>query len=165
MRRKNKLTPGNVQHLQQKPYSIVSRTRTSLFRPSRKSYKRLLSFPSSYSRSAFSPRRNKVCRPVYILSSSISNNHLRNTLPTQRLTRRKLLLLEPRERIESRSNKQHNRSRDQARRVADQREELDDAHGEVDGGAHVICLEAADEGVEVLGGWADAEEEGDFDED
>jgi hypothetical protein len=42
---------------------------------------------------------------------------------------------------------------------------LDDAHGEVDGGAHVVCLEAADESVEVLGGRADAEEEWDFDED
>jgi hypothetical protein len=93
------------------------------------------------------------------------NNHLRNPLPTQRLTRRKLLLLQPRERIESRSDQQHDRSRDQARGVADDGEELDDAHDEVDGGAHVVCLEAADEGVEVLRGGADAQQKRDFDED
>jgi hypothetical protein len=94
-----------------------------------------------------------------------SNDHLRNALPAQRLTRRKLLLLQPRERIESRSDQQHDRSRDQARRVADDGEELDDAHDEVDGGAHVVCLEAADEGVEVLGCRADAQQQRDFDED
>jgi hypothetical protein len=96
---------------------------------------------------------------------SILNNHLRNALSAQRLTRRKLLLLQPRERIKGRGNQQHDRSRDQARRVADDGEELDDAHDEVDGGAHVICLETADEGVEVLRGRADAEEKWDFDED
>ena len=38
-------------------------------------------------------------------------------------------------------------------------------HDGVDGGAHVVRFEAADEGVEAVGGWADAHEEGDFDED
>ena len=154
-----------------KPYSIVSHTRTSLFlfRPSeivhtgnRKDIKP--SRPRLLTASLLLTKAKGLPSSIH-LSSSISNNHLRNTLPTQRLTRRKLLLLQPRERLESRSNKQHNRSRNKTRRVADQREELDDAHGEVDGGAHVVCLEAADESVEVLGGRADAEEEGDFDED
>ena len=94
-----------------------------------------------------------------------SNDHLRNALPAQRLTRRKLLLLKPRERIESRSDQQHDRSRDQARRVADQGKPLDQAHNAIDGGAHVIRLEAADEAVEGFGGRAYAQEERDFDED
>ena len=42
---------------------------------------------------------------------------------------------------------------------------MDEGHDAVDGGAHVVCREAADEGVEVGGGGTDAEEEGDFDED
>ena len=94
-----------------------------------------------------------------------SNDHLRNALPAQRLTRRKLLLLQPRERIKRRGDQQYDRGRDQARRVPDDGEELDDAHDEVDGGAHVVCLEASDEGVEVLRGRADAQQERDFDED
>lgn len=42
---------------------------------------------------------------------------------------------------------------------------MDHTHDGVDGGAHVVRLEAADESVEGFGGWADAQEERDFDED
>jgi hypothetical protein len=115
------------------------------------------------------PHRAKAVRPPSGVRCPClhpsSNDHLRNALPAQRLTRRKLLLLQPRERIKGRGNQKHDRSRDQARRVADDGEELDDAHDEIDGGAHVVCLEAADEGVEVLGCRADAQQERDFDED
>ena len=41
---------------------------------------------------------------------------------------------------------------------------MDDGEDEVDGGAHVVCFEAADEAVEAGGGGTDAEEEWDFDE-
>lgn len=93
------------------------------------------------------------------------NNHLRDTLAAQSLTRRKLLLFQTSKRIECRGNQQHNSGCDQTCRVADERKPLDYAHCGVDGGAHVVGFEAADEGVEFLGGRADAQEEGDFDED
>jgi hypothetical protein len=92
-----------------------------------------------------------VCPPIRLESYSLLlNNHLRNTLSAQRLTRSKLLLLQPSQRIERSSDKQHHRRRNQACRVADEREPLYDAHDAVDGGAHVVCLEASDEAVEVL---------------
>lgn len=42
---------------------------------------------------------------------------------------------------------------------------MHEAHGEVDAGSHVVGGEAAHEGVEFGGRRADAEEEGDLDED
>lgn len=86
-------------------------------------------------------------------------------MAAQSLTRRELLLLQASKRIECRGNQQHDSGCDQTCRVADEREPLDYAHCGVDGGAHVVGFEAADEGVEFLGGRADAQEEGDFDED
>ena len=41
---------------------------------------------------------------------------------------------------------------------------MDDGEHEVDGGAHVVGLEAADEGVEAGRGRADAQQERDLDE-
>ena len=49
--------------------------------------------------------------------------------------------------------------------LGSQTEPLHQAHDTVDASAHVVCREAANEGVEGWGGWADSEEEGDFDED
>jgi len=46
----------------------------------------------------------------------------------------------------------------------DKTEPLDYAHNEVDGGARVGGAEFADEVVEFAACWADAKEEGDFDE-
>lgn len=95
----------------------------------------------------------------------ILNNHLRNSLPTQRLTALKLLSLDTRQDIKQRCEQQHDRGGNQAGRLGDNREPLDDGHDAVDCGAHVVRFEAADEGVEFGGCWADSEEERDFDED
>lgn len=121
---------------------------------------------SHLSRSVQTPP-NLIASSLLISNSNqdILNNHLRNPLSAQRLTRGKLLLLQPRQSVERSSDKQHDRRRDQARGVADQRQPLHHAHDGVDGGAHIVGLEAADEGVEFLGRRADAQQERDFDED
>jgi len=82
------------------------------------------------------------------LSQFPLHNHLRNTLPTQRLAPDKVLPPDPSQRIEDSSDEQEKRRDDQTRRLGDDREPLNDAHDEVDGGAHVIRREPADEGVE-----------------
>ena len=86
----------------------------------------------------------------------------------QRLTSLEGLSLNPRQRIERRCEKQKDgRHKERGALAArdNKRHPLDDAHDGVDEGAHVIGFEFADEGVEFGGGGADAEEEGDFDED
>lgn len=93
------------------------------------------------------------------------DDHLSYTLSTQRLTALKRLSLKSRQRIENRRNQQKNRRSDQTRRVSNQAQPLNQAHDSVDRRAHVVRLEASDEGVEGRGGRADAQEEGDFDED
>lgn len=85
-------------------------------------------------------------------------------MSTQRLTTHEPLPLHSRQRITQRSQRQHDRRGNQARRIQDQRQPLHYRHDGVDGGAHVVCFEAADELVELFGGRADAEEEGDFEE-
>jgi hypothetical protein len=105
----------------------------------------------------FFPSPHSYCNP--------SNNHLRHPLPTQRLTAHKLLLLQPRERVEHRRNQQHHRRHNQTAAAAEYAEPLDQAHAAVDGGPHVVGGEAADEGVKGGGGGADAQKEGDLDED
>lgn len=47
----------------------------------------------------------------------------------------------------------------------DEAKPLDDRHDEVYAGAHVVCREAAHEGVEFRGRGADAHQKGDLDED
>jgi len=47
----------------------------------------------------------------------------------------------------------------------DNAQPLDDTHSQVNPGTHVIGSEAAHEGVELGGRRADAQEQGDFDED
>ena len=86
-------------------------------------------------------------------------------MSAESLTGSELLLLESRQSIERGRDQQHDGGRDQACRVADQGEPLDQAHDSIDSSAHVICFEAANEAVEDFRGWADAEEERDFDED
>ena len=86
---------------------------------------------------------------------TLLNNHLRNALPSQRLTGSELLLLEASEGVEQGGDQQHDGAGDQARSIADERKPLHQAHDAVDGGAHVVCLEAADEAVEVFRGRAD----------
>ena len=109
-------------------------------------------------------RACNLLHQLKILQLSL-HNHLRNTLSAKRLTRSKFLLLQPSQRVERRSDQQHDCRSNQARRVANQGQPLDHAHDSIDAGAHVVCFEAADKAVEDFGGRTDAQEEGDFNED
>lgn len=94
----------------------------------------------------------------------LSNNHLRHTLSTKRFTTHKLILPRRSNSIERACNQQEHGSSDQTRGADDERQPLHQAHDAVDGRSHVVCAELAYEVVEFGAGWADAEEEGYFDE-
>lgn len=72
--------------------------------------------------------------------------------------------LESGKRVEKRCNEQNDGSRDQARGSYDDTEPLNYAHDGVDGCAHVVGRESADEGIELGRGWADSEKERDLNE-
>jgi hypothetical protein len=99
------------------------------------------------------------CVPALLLY-----DHLRNTLSTKRLTALELLTLEPSERIEDGRDHQKDGRDNQARSHGPDADPLYDAHHGVDGGAHVVGAEFTDEGVELRGGRADAEEQRDLNE-
>lgn len=96
---------------------------------------------------------------------SLLDNHLRNSMPTQCLAPYKTLSLNPSQQIEECRKQQEHRRSHQARRAEDEAEPLDHAQNAVERRAHVVCLKAADEGVELGGRRADAQEERDLDED
>lgn len=86
-------------------------------------------------------------------------------MATQRLASLERLALETSERIEEGGNKEHDSGRNQTGSIYRNANKLNNTHDSIDSGAHVIGLEFADEGVEFGRGWADAEEERDFNED
>ena len=65
--------------------------------------------------------------------------------------------------VEDGRNEQDNRSNNKTGCLDGKRDPLNDTHGEVDGGAHVIGLESADEGIKGGGCRTNAQEERDFD--
>lgn len=88
------------------------------------------------------------------------HNHLRDTLATQGLAANKFLLCDGGKAIEYSRDQEEHGGGDQARRSADKTDPLDSAEDHVDGGAHGVGGEAADELIELGGGRADSEEEG-----
>jgi hypothetical protein len=84
---------------------------------------------------------------------------LRNTLPAKRLAALECLSPDTSERVEDGREEQEQRRCDQTSRPGYNAQPLHNAHDQVDGGAHVIGLESADESIEFRGGRADAEEE------
>jgi hypothetical protein len=98
--------------------------------------------------------------PIFFL-----DNHLCDTLATEGLAAHKLLLFQSGQCIAcSRKHQDHGRG-DQAARVHDDAQPLDQGHDAVNGGAHIVGREAADEGIEFGGCRTDAQKERDFDED
>ena len=85
-------------------------------------------------------------------------------MSTECLATHERLSPDTRQRVADRRNQQEYCSRDQGGVFRDHGQPLDDGHDEVDGSAHVVGLEAADEAIECGGGWADSEEKGDLDE-
>lgn len=92
-------------------------------------------------------------------------NHLCNALASQCLAALELLALESSKRIEDSSDQQKDCRNNQACCHGYDADPLYCTHGEIDSGAHVVRTEFANEGIELGGGWADAEEEGYLDED
>ena len=98
--------------------------------------------------------------PIHILY-----DHLCHTMSAQRLAPLERLSLHTGQRIEHGRNKQHHRRRNQTRNINRDADPLYNAHDKVDGRAHVVGLEFADEVIEDGGSWANAQEERDLDED
>jgi hypothetical protein len=107
------------------------------------------------------------CRGILVSIPRIQllYDHLRNTLSTQCLAALELLPLEASKRIEDGSNQQKYSGNNQAGCLGPDADPLHCAHYKVDGGAHVVGSEFADEGIEFGRSRADAQEERDFDED
>lgn len=97
-------------------------------------------------------------------SCGILYDHLRDALATERFAALESLTLESSKRVENGCQEQEDCRSDQATRTSRQTRPLHCAHDGVNGCAHVICLELADEGVEFGRRRADAEEEGYLDE-
>jgi hypothetical protein len=91
------------------------------------------------------------------------DNHLGDTVTTQSLASNESLALDSSQCVEGGCDEENNGSDDETGRLDGDRDPLDDTHGKVDGGAHVIGLESADEGVKRGRCRADAQEERDFD--
>lgn len=81
------------------------------------------------------------------LNSKSLDNHLCNTLSTQRLTPHESLPLKSSNKIAGRRKQQHNCCRDQARWMNDDAKPLDQAHGTVDSCTHVVGSKTSDEVV------------------
>jgi hypothetical protein len=104
----------------------------------------------------------RIRRPRSLLSplsvaALLLYDHLRNTLSTKRLAALELLPLDTRERVEDRSDHQEDGRDNQTRSLGPDADPLYNAHHSVDGSAHVVGTEFTDEGVELRGGWANAE--------
>lgn len=69
-------------------------------------------------------------------------------MATQSLASDEALTLDASQCVEDGRNEQDNRSNNKTGCLDGKRDPLNDTHGEVDGGAHVIGLESADERVE-----------------
>jgi hypothetical protein len=91
------------------------------------------------------------------------DNHLSDTVATQSLASHESLALDSSQCVEGGCDKQNDGSNDKAGCLDGDRDPLDDTHGQVDGGAHVIGLESADECIKRGRRRADAQEERDFD--
>ena len=96
------------------------------------------------------------------------DDHLRNTLAAQRLAPHKSLAFDCSQKIEESSNQKQNRRCDQARWTSEDgyaADPLDQGHHTIYARAHVIRGESTHECVELGGGWADAKEKRNLDED
>lgn len=93
-----------------------------------------------------------------------SDNHLRNSLATQRLATNKFLLLQGRERIKHSGKKEEDGTSNQATSTLGKTDKLDTTQDGVNEGAHPVGCKAADKGIEFRGCGTNSEEEGYFNE-
>jgi hypothetical protein len=92
-------------------------------------------------------------------------DHLRNPRATECFAALECLSLEASERVEDRGEEQKDGSDNQAGGLGPDAYPLHSAHDEVDGRAHVVGFEFANEAVELGRGRTDAEEQRNLDED
>lgn len=93
------------------------------------------------------------------------DNHLCHSLPTKGFASNKALSFDTGQGVECRGNGEQDCGRDQAGRFVDDAEPLDQAHDEVDGCAEVVRGESPHKGIKGRGCRADAQQQGDLDED
>lgn len=93
------------------------------------------------------------------------DDHLGYTLSTQSLAALERLALETSKRVEDSGERQEDSTNDQACWLRPDADPLYSTQYGVETSAHVVCLDLTDEGIELGGCRADAEEERDFDED
>ena len=93
------------------------------------------------------------------------NNHLSNTLPTQRLAAHEVLSFQSGNRIEDSSEEQQHSGGNQASGVWDNAQPLHDAGGDVERGPSPEGLKPSDERVERRRRRADTKQKGDLEED
>lgn len=107
------------------------------------------------------PNRSSTLPPHLSHRHSLYD-HLRNSLSAQSLASLEGLALESSEPIKDGGEQQNYGCSNQARSPCPDADPLDNAHGEIKGSAEVVCLELADEGIELGGGRADAEKQRDL---
>lgn len=91
------------------------------------------------------------------------NNHLCDALAAKSLAANKGLALDASEEVADGSQREEDTGSDKAGSIDDRAKELDDGHDGVGGGAEVVGRDLADEAIELAGGRADAEEQGNLD--
>lgn len=93
------------------------------------------------------------------------NNHLSNALTSEGLAAHEFLAGNSSNSIESTGKEQQNRSGDQASGILDQTKPLEDTGEEVETGSSPERVELSHEVIEFLGGWTDAKQKWDLEED
>jgi len=91
-------------------------------------------------------------------------NHLRYTLAAQCLAANKGLALDASKEIADARESEDDSGGNQASRSTDKRQPLHESHDAVGARAHVVGGDLANSGIERGRGWADAQEQGDLDE-
>ena len=94
-----------------------------------------------------------------------SDNHLSNSLTTQRLTTHEVLVLQGGQRIKYGRDQEEDGRNDQRTPPIDQTEPLQHAHDDVDDGPHRGRGESTDKRVELFRRWAYPQQEGYFNKD
>ena len=114
-------------------------------------------------------RRTPPCSSFRLLAAAATtaehlDDHLGDTLTAEGLGADKVLALGGGEGVADGGQRQEDGGGDQRAATAEDAEVLDDGHDGVGGGAHPVGGDAADEAIELGRGRADAEQEGDLNE-
>lgn len=157
----NSLFPGESHSMTRLLNALSFRSRTtipdSLFNPATMPLPLLLNLrPASDACDGESVDKCRKAESLY--------DHLRHTLATERLRADKSLSLDACQEVTQGSGRQDDGLSDEGGRAGDDTEPLDDGHDTVRSSTHVVGRDHADIAVEDAGGRADAQQQGDLDE-